>query len=166
MNTTLSIVFKPLLVWIQMWLRYWNSISLIYLLSKLSTRKDDPIEWSWWIYLNILDLNNTQISENLLYDNKNSDKWNNTGIMTDNFTIKVSEYPFKQNINMLKSMTVLLQTYFYYISLNVLRLTFFNIYNLPFLHSPNIGKIRVKVGPNTKYFSYFWAPAPTKLQFQ
>ena len=52
-------------------------------------------------------------------------------------------------------MTVLLYTYFYNISLNVLRPTFFNIYNLPFLRSPNIGKIRVKVGPKTNYFSYF-----------
>ena len=41
-------------------------------------------------------------------------------------------------------MIVLLYTYFYDISLNVLR-PFFNIYNLPFLHSPNIAKIRVKV---------------------
>ena len=37
-------------------------------------------------------------------------------------------------------------------SLNVLRPIFFNIYNLPFLRSPNIGKIRVKVGPKTNYF--------------
>ena len=50
-----------------------------------------------------------------------------------------------------KNMTVLLYTYFY-IFLNVLRPTFFNIYNLPFLRSPNIGKIRVKVGPKTNYF--------------
>ena len=50
---------------------------------------------------------------------------------------------------MLKNMTVLLETYFYNISLNVLRPTFFNIYNLPFLRSPNIGKIRVKVGLKT-----------------
>ena len=49
-------------------------------------------------------------------------------------------------------MTVLLYTYFYNISLNALRPTFFNIYNLPFLCSPNIGKIRVKVGPKTNYF--------------
>ena len=49
--------------------------------------------------------------------------------------LKVSEYPFKQNENVLKNMTVLLYTYFYNISLNALRPTFFNIYNLPFLHS-------------------------------
>ena len=66
--------------------------------------------------------------------------------------LKVSEYPFKQNENVLKNMTVLLYTYFYNISLNALRPTFFNIYNLPFLRSPNIGKIRVKVGPKTNYF--------------
>ena len=63
--------------------------------------------------------------------------------------VKVSEYPFKRNKNVLKNMAVLLYTYFYNISLNALRPTFFNIYNL---HSPNIGKIRVKVGPKTNYF--------------
>ena len=68
---------------------------------------------------------------------------------------KVSEYPFKQNKNMLKNKTVLLYTYFYNISLNVLRPTFVNIYNLPFLRSPNIGKIGVKVWPKTSYFSSF-----------
>ena len=68
--------------------------------------------------------------------------------------LKVSEYPFKQNKNMLKNMTVLLYTYSYNIFLNVLRPTFFNICNLPFLHSPNIGKIKAKVGPNTNYFSH------------
>ena len=67
--------------------------------------------------------------------------------------LKVSEYPLKQNKNMLKNMIVLLSTYFY-ISLNVLGSTFLNIYNLPFLRSPNIGKIRVKVGPKINYFSY------------
>ena len=55
---------------------------------------------------------------------------------------------------MLTNMIVLLYTYFCYISLNVLRPTFFNIYDLPFLLYPNIGKIRVKVGPKTNYFSY------------
>ena len=54
----------------------------------------------------------------------------------------------------IKNMTVLLYTYFYNISLNVLRPTFFNIYNIPYLLSPNIGKIRVKVGPKSNYFSY------------
>ena len=68
---------------------------------------------------------------------------------------KVSEYSFKQNKNMLKNKTVLLYTYFYNISLNVLRPTFVNIYNLPFLRSPNIGKIGVKVWPKTSYFSSF-----------
>ena len=70
------------------------------------------------------------------------------------FWFTVSEYPFDQNKNMLKNLAVLLYTYFY-ISLNVLKPTFFNICNLPFLLSPNIGKIRVKVGPKTNYFSYF-----------
>ena len=49
-------------------------------------------------------------------------------------------------------MTVLLYTYFNSIFLNVLRPDFFNIYNLPFLRSANIGKIRAKVGPKTNYF--------------
>ena len=71
----------------------------------------------------------------------------------NHFRVKVSEYPFKQNKNMLKNMTVLLYIYFY-ISLNVLRPTFFNICKLSFLRSPNIGKIRVKVGPKNNYFFY------------
>ena len=74
--------------------------------------------------------------------------------------VKVSEYPFKQNKNVLKNMTVLLYTYFYNISLNALRPTFFNIYNL---HSPNIGKIRVKVGPKTNYFSYFMSSCTDRI---
>ena len=61
-----------------------------------------------------------------------------------------------------KNMTVLLYTYFY-IFLNVLRPTFFNIYNLPFLRSPNIGKIRVKVGPKTNYFSYFMSSCTNRI---
>ena len=48
-----------------------------------------------------------------------------------------------------------LYTYIFNISLNLLRPTFFNICNLPFLRSPNIGKITVKVGPKTNYFLYF-----------
>ena len=75
----------------------------------------------------------------------------------------VSEYPFKQNKNMLKNMIVLLYTNFYNISLNVLRPTFFNIYNLPFLCSPNIGKIRVKVGPKTDYFSYILSSCTNRI---
>ena len=77
--------------------------------------------------------------------------------------IKVSEYPFKQNKKALKNMTVRLYTYFYNISLNVLKPTFFNIYNLPFLRSPNIGKIRVKVGPKTNYFSYFMSSCTDRI---
>ena len=52
-------------------------------------------------------------------------------IIARSIWFKVSEYPFKQNKNMLKNLTVLWYTYFY-ISLNVLRPTFFNIYNLQF----------------------------------
>ena len=51
--------------------------------------------------------------------------------------------------------SLLLYTYFFNISFNVLRPTFLNIYNLSFSLSPNIGKIRVTVGPKTNYFSYF-----------
>ena len=64
---------------------------------------------------------------------------------------------------MLKNMTVLLYTYFFNISLNVLRPTFFNICNLPFLSSPNIGKIRVKVGPKTNYFFYFMSSCTNRI---
>ena len=46
-------------------------------------------------------------------------------------------------------------TYFYDISLSLLRPTFFNIYNLPFYASPNIRKIRAKVMVKSKCFSYF-----------
>ena len=77
--------------------------------------------------------------------------------------VNVSEYPFKQNKNMLKNMKVLLHTCIYNISLNVLRPTFFNIYNLPFLRSPNIGKIRVNVGPKTNYFSCFMSSCTNRI---
>ena len=79
------------------------------------------------------------------------------------FLFKVSEYPFKQNRSMLKKMSVLLYIYILNISLNVLRPIFFNICNLPFLSSPNIGKIRVKVGPKTNYFSYFMSSCTNKI---
>ena len=39
----------------------------------------------------------------------------------------VLEYPLKQNKNMLKKHGSAIYTYFYNISLNVLRITFFNI---------------------------------------
>ena len=45
--------------------------------------------------------------------------------------VKVSQYPFKQNKNILKSKIRLpLYTYFYNISFKVLRPTFASIYNL------------------------------------
>ena len=78
-------------------------------------------------------------------------------------SFKVSEYPFKQNKNMFKNMIVLLSTYFHNISLNVLRSTFFSIYNLPFLRSPNIGEIRVKVGPKTNYFFYIQSSCTNRI---
>ena len=51
----------------------------------------------------------------------------------------------------------------FYVSLNVLRPTFFSIYNLPFLLSPNIRKIRVKVGPKTNYFSYILSSCTNRI---
>ena len=77
--------------------------------------------------------------------------------------LKVSEYPFNQNKNMSENMKVLLYIYFYNIFLNVLRPTFFNIYNLPFLRFPNISKTRVKVGPKTSYFSYILSSCTNKF---
>ena len=75
----------------------------------------------------------------------------------------VPEYSFKQNKNMLKNMTLLSYTYFDNISLNELRLTSFNIYNLPFLRTPNIGKIRVKVGPKTNHYSNILSSSTNKI---
>ena len=77
--------------------------------------------------------------------------------------LKVSEYAFTQNRSVLQNMTVLLFTYFFNVSLKVLRPTFLNICNLPFLRSPNIGKIRVKVGPKANYFSYFISSCTNRI---
>ena len=77
--------------------------------------------------------------------------------------LKVSENPFNQNKNTFKNIKVLLYTHFYNISLNVIRPTFFNICNLPFSHFPNIRKIRIKVGPQTNYFSYFMSPCTDRI---
>ena len=74
---------------------------------------------------------------------------------------KVSEHPFKQNRSMLKIW--LCYNYFFNISLNAIRPTFFNICNLPFLRSLNICKIRVKVGPKTNYFSYFMSSCTNRI---
>ena len=76
----------------------------------------------------------------------------------------VLEYPFKQNRSMLKNMAVLLYIYFFNTSLNILRPIFFNIYNLPFLRSPNIDKIKVKIGPKTNYFSYFMSSCTNRIE--
>ena len=76
---------------------------------------------------------------------------------------KVSEYPFKENKNTLKNIQVLLYTYFYNISLNVLRPNFLNICNLPISHFPNIRKIRVNVGPKMNYFSYFMSSCTDRI---
>ena len=77
--------------------------------------------------------------------------------------LKVSEYTFQENKNALKIMQVLLYTYFYNISLNVLRPNFLNICNLPVSHFPNIRKIRVKVGLKTNYFSYFMSSCTGRI---
>ena len=52
----------------------------------------------------------------------------------------------------------------YILILTCTKTNFFNIYNLPFLRSPNKGKIRVKVGPYT-IFANLLAPVPTELHF-
>ena len=83
--------------------------------------------------------------------------------ITANPTFKISEYSFKQNKIMLKDVTVLLYTYFCNISLNVLSPTFFNTYNLPFLCSPNIGKILAKVGPKTNCFFFILSSCTNKI---
>ena len=75
--------------------------------------------------------------------------------------LRFSEYPFKQNKNMLKNMT--LYTNFHNTSLNVLTPTIFNIYNSSFLCSPNIVKIRVKVSPKTDYFSFILSSCNNRL---
>ena len=74
---------------------------------------------------------------------------------------QVWEYPFKQNRSMLKNMTVVLYTCFFNVYLNVLKP--FNIYNVPFLHSANIGKIKVKVGLKANYFFYFMSPCTSRI---
>ena len=58
---------------------------------------------------------------------------------------------------------MLLYTHFYNISLNVLRSYFLNICYFHFAHFPNIRKIRVKVRPNTNYFSYFISSCTNKI---
>ena len=60
-------------------------------------------------------------------------------------------------------MKVLLYTGFYNVSLNALRPTFFNIYNLPFSCSLNIGEIRINFGPKTNYFSYFISSCTNRI---
>ena len=76
--------------------------------------------------------------------------------------LKDSENLLKQNKNMLKNMKVLLYAYIYNVSLNVLRPTIFKIYIYPF-HAPNIGRIRVKIGPKNNYFSYFMSSGTNKI---
>ena len=68
-----------------------------------------------------------------------------------------------QNKNMLKNKTVLLYTYIHNIFLNVLTATFAKICNLPFLRSPDIGKIGVNVGPKTSYFSSFMSSCTNRI---
>ena len=65
---------------------------------------------------------------------------------------------------MLKSIKALLYTKFY-ISLNVLRSTVFNIYKLPFLCSPSIRKIRVKVRQKNNYFFCYFFAVISLLQY-
>ena len=60
-------------------------------------------------------------------------------------------------------MSVLLYIYFHNISLNVQSPTFFDIYNLTFLRSLNIGKIRVKAEPKTNNFSYILSSCTNRI---
>ena len=85
------------------------------------------------------------------------------GNLLVNTSFKVSEYPFKKNKNTFKNIQVLLYTHFYNISLNVLKLNFLNICNLPIWHFPNIRKITVKVGPKSNYFSYFMSSCTERI---
>ena len=79
------------------------------------------------------------------------------------FSVKVSEYPFKEKKNTLKIIQVLLYTHFYNISLNVLTPNLLNICDLPISHFPNIRKIRVKVWPKTNYFTYFMSSCTDRI---
>ena len=77
--------------------------------------------------------------------------------------LQVSEYPFKQNKKTLKNIKVLLYAHSHNISLNVLRPTFFSICNLPFSHFPNTKKIRVNVGLQTNYITYFMSSCTDRI---
>ena len=78
-------------------------------------------------------------------------------------TFNVSEYPFKQYKDMFKNMKVLLYTHFYNISLNVIVPIFSSMYNFPFSCFPNNGKVRVKFGTTTNYFSYFMSSCTNRI---
>ena len=68
-------------------------------------------------------------------------------------------------IKMLKNMKVLLYTYFYNVSLNVLRQPF-SIYIIYLFHALQIlGKLGSTLGQKLTTFPTLWAPAPTELQF-
>ena len=60
-------------------------------------------------------------------------------------------------------MAALLYTHFYKISLYVLKPNFFNTYNLPFLLSSDMSKIRVKIGLKTNYFSYILSSCTNRI---
>ena len=68
-----------------------------------------------------------------------------------------------QNKYMLKNLKVLLHTYFYNISLNILRSNFFNMHNLPFSSFPDNGKIRFKFGPKSNYFSHSMSSCTNRI---
>ena len=65
---------------------------------------------------------------------------------------------------MLKNMTVLLYTYFYNISLNALRPTFFNICNLPFYALQILVKLGSKLGQKRTIFSYFMSSCTNRIE--
>ena len=76
----------------------------------------------------------------------------------------VSEYPLKQNKNVLQNMTVLLYTYFY-ISSNILRPTFFNIYIIYLSYALQISaKFGSKLGQKLTTFSNFMSSCTNRLE--
>ena len=68
---------------------------------------------------------------------------------------KVSEYPFKQNETVMRCFRALLLPYFQYFQYFCIFSNNFNKYFVPFSCSPNIGKMRVKIGQKTNQFFYF-----------
>ena len=71
-----------------------------------------------------------------------------------------SQSTLSSKIKLLKNMTVLLYRYFYNIPNKTNPL---NIDNLHPLRSPNVGNIRVKVGPKPNYYSYILSSCTNRI---